>query len=1039
MESDEDGNRWFPFSNLQYETSDKNEFDLSYLNKNQSSKIIIKEGHFVNEQTGERIRFFGTNVCFADAFPAKRDAPILAKRMAQLGINLVRFHHMDHHDIWQDNTNTILDPTKLDLLHYFLFCLHENGIYANINLHVSREYPEEEFTTELKSIFKLGKCLDRFYPPFIRDQIQYSINLLNSYNKYLQCKMAEDPMILNLELNNENTMFQLIQNDSYLESIKGTVFEKELEKQWNQFLLKKYKNKTENIENEWNKNETQIDRSTNLLKELQIGHQQDKNSIFKINKKEDPIEISIDQKPEFFWSNQIHFHHFPLEANMSYTIEFEAKATPKNNEQNALFVTVSFQECKVPYKCYAKKSQNVKLTSEFKKYSVAVDTIETTETKDKTSWIICKLVISPNLGDYTFKDVKAFRGKELFHIQKRISEKVEPVKKINNLLRTLKTGHQGDKNTKIEINKKEELWHFSINQKPQFDWSNQIHFNDFPIEANTSYVVEFEAKALPKPEERKDLFVSVNFQECKEPYKCYAVKGQSVNLTTEYKKYSVVIKSIETTETKDKTSSITCKLILSPHLGDYSFKNIVAYREKNPFLIEAMKPKYENNEIQVPYSSLNFPQYAHRDFRLFIQETETNTQKKLADFIRSSFPESNFLIVDSQASYGNILSYEREYEYSDFLDNHQYWQHPWFDEGFSWNRSHYSIQNTPMFSECKNFGTFKSLKMLKPFDKPYTISEYNHPFPNDHLHEKFPMFGSWAAFHDWDAIYQFSFDEGSREINFINGYFSMSTNPIDFAFAPFIALSFRKSYVSTSKDFVHVKIPKSHIQKLNEKETVSVSKCLSDSFHAGWASTFDIAIIDDPNINDIQYEASINMNVKDKFVTDEIVWDGIYKVFTPKLKTITGFIGNSEKSIVNDLELLNIQLKLNENLKESATVGIVSLDDKNLLDSQKILMVVAGKVKNKNQKWNKERKSTGRIDQGANWGSGPSYVQYIEFDVVFNITEKNKPDIWTINNVGEKKEKLKIEEFIDDKKEKKWKFSSDHSKPSLSFLIERKV
>ena len=573
----------------------------------------------------------------------------------------------------------------------------------------------------------------------------------------------------------------------------------------------------------------------------------------------------------------------------------------------------------------------------------------------------------------------------------------------------------------------------------QLTKNRQIHFQRFPIEPNTSYIIEFEAKATAKAEEKRELYANVNFQECKEPYKCYAVKGQKVELTGEFKKYSISIKSTESIETKDKTSSIICKLVLSPHLGDYSFKNFIAYREKNPYLLPSLRAKYENYIIQIPNSS-HFPQEAHRDFRLFIQETESNTQKKLTSFIRETFSDSNFLIVDSQASYGNALSYEREYENSSFLDNHQYWQHPWFDKGFSWNRSHYSIQNTPMFSEFKNFGTFKSLKMLKPFGKPYTISEYNHPFPNDHLHEKFPMFGSWAAFHDWDAIYQFSYDQGSIDKNFIDGYFSMATNPIDFALAPFLTLAFRKCYVSTSNDYVHVKLPKSFIRKINEKEVPSMARCLGSNFYAGWPSTFDISIIENQNSDEIQCESNIDVNNKNNFITNEIVWNEVgYRVSTPKLKTITGFIGNSEKSILNDLEILKIKLKLNENLKESATVGIVSLDDQNLHNSKKILMVVAGKVKNNGQKWNKERKSTGRIDEGANWGNGPSLVQFIEFDSVFNLIEKNKPDVWTLNCLGEKKEKLEIQEFIDDNKEKKWRFSSDYSKPSLSFLIERKI
>ena len=62
--------------------------------------------------------------------------------MAQLGINVVRFHHMDNKDIWginysqslENNIKSEISEEQLDKLHYFLFCLKENGIYANINL-----------------------------------------------------------------------------------------------------------------------------------------------------------------------------------------------------------------------------------------------------------------------------------------------------------------------------------------------------------------------------------------------------------------------------------------------------------------------------------------------------------------------------------------------------------------------------------------------------------------------------------------------------------------------------------------------------------------------------------------------------------------------------------------------------------------------------------------------------------------------------------------------------------------------------------------
>lgn len=43
---------------------------------------------------------------------------------------------------------------------------------------------------------------------------------------------------------------------------------------------------------------------------------------------------------------------------------------------------------------------------------------------------------------------------------------------------------------------------------------------------------------------------------------------------------------------------------------------------------------------------------------------------------------------------------------------------------------------------------------------------------------------------------------------------------------------------------------------------------------------------------------------KGKFITDEIIWNDVYHLNAPKLKIITGFIGDSKKTIENDLGIL---------------------------------------------------------------------------------------------------------------------------------------
>ena len=168
-----DGDYWFPFPTVFMNYSNNSVIDMSYLNWKIEEKIKIKNGHFY--YIGKQVRFFGTNVAYTSAFPEKDDAPFIAKRISQLGINVVRFHHMDSWDIWgntDNNRNSVFIQAQLDKLHYFLFCLKENGIYANINLHVSRNYPEIMDEKEILNAFNFGKALDRYYPQFIQDQLK---------------------------------------------------------------------------------------------------------------------------------------------------------------------------------------------------------------------------------------------------------------------------------------------------------------------------------------------------------------------------------------------------------------------------------------------------------------------------------------------------------------------------------------------------------------------------------------------------------------------------------------------------------------------------------------------------------------------------------------------------------------------------------------------------------------------------------------------------------------------------------------------------
>jgi hypothetical protein len=236
--------------------------DLAALNETPAGAdgpVRVCDGHFVDGK-GRRIRFLGVNLTATACFPDKAVAPKIAAHLRKLGFNVIRFHFMDVGQpptgIFQKDGRT-LDPGQLDRLDYFIARLKEQGIYANLNLHVARRYAG--LTEDALKRFQWGKVIDRFYPPFLELQREYARDLLTHVNPYTKAAYAKEPAVLCVELNNENTM---------LPFWGGNVldlpdpFGAELDRQWRAWLKAAY-GSTEKLRAAWKEGEAPL--GTELL------------------------------------------------------------------------------------------------------------------------------------------------------------------------------------------------------------------------------------------------------------------------------------------------------------------------------------------------------------------------------------------------------------------------------------------------------------------------------------------------------------------------------------------------------------------------------------------------------------------------------------------------------------------------------------------------------------------------------------------------------------------------------------------------------
>ena len=95
------------------------------------------------------------------------------------------------------------------------------------------------------------------------------------------------------------------------------------------------------------------------------------------------------------------------------------------------------------------------------------------------------------------------------------------------------------------------------------------------------------------------------------------------------------------------------------------------------------------------------------------------------------------------------LSYSSPWAFMDmdYFDMHAYWCHP----TNSSNKDKWAINNIPMVNRPDG-GTLSGLAGYRPADRPFTVSEYNNPFPNLYGAEGQPMLHAFGAFQGWDGI-----------------------------------------------------------------------------------------------------------------------------------------------------------------------------------------------------------------------------------------------------------------------------------------------
>lgn len=178
--------------------------------------LKVEGDRFIFED-GTEARFWGTNFNSAQNFPSHEHSEKVAKRLAKIGVNIVRFHQLDAEwstpNIFQftkgeNKTNTMsFDPVSIDRLDYLIHCLKDEGVYVYLDLLTYRRFKSGDGVEATGQLKDAAKPYSTYNRRLIELQKKFNYDLWTHINPFTGLAYKDDPAIALSGVTNENSMF----------------------------------------------------------------------------------------------------------------------------------------------------------------------------------------------------------------------------------------------------------------------------------------------------------------------------------------------------------------------------------------------------------------------------------------------------------------------------------------------------------------------------------------------------------------------------------------------------------------------------------------------------------------------------------------------------------------------------------------------------------------------------------------------------------------------------------------------------------------
>ena len=411
------------------------------------------------------------------------------------------------------------------------------------------------------------------------------------------------------------------------------------------------------------------------------------------------------------------------------------------------------------------------------------------------------------------------------------------------------------------------------------------------------------------------------------------------------------------------------------------------------------KFRIENGDYPLVHSKRSrAPMAMKRDFYQFVTDVEHDYWTGMRAYLKNDLG-LEAPVAATQLGYSTpFLQAEMDY-----VDNHAYWCHPSV-------KAEWRICNKAMVNNTAS--RIRDLAAQRVHGKPYTISEYNHPYPNFYGAEGQPMVRAYGALQGWDGVFEYSYNNRQNAEPDRNEYFfSMAARTDVLAHFPACAAMYLRGDVKESA------APYIANLSYNEYFDRFVNK---GPIAQGILSATDGKI---PQELSLERKTAVDLSGKSKQIacpipdkdqkvftsdTGEIVLDasvpdaGVWTVNTPNTKVFSGFPKG------RTFDLGGVKLAIGETKLGWATVSLTSHDATGFgADGRpaRILLAATGLCHNGGAKFTHD---DGYVHcRGADWGNGKTVNEGIPATITLP-SKAAATKCWALDERGERKASVPV-------------------------------